>query len=197
MQTKRERSPFHLFIWEQLPGITLLRKTVYNSRMEPTLDEALLTAYLDGELTPLDRQRLERRLANEPELRQRLTLLEETWHYLDLLEQESADAEKIETTMNLLAVAMSAAPFPALRVNRWGRWSIAALAGLTVFAGTFYFGTTWNVQDNASESSSMADMEKGKRLAETLVNFSFEQRERILNDEPAHIISELEYLSTP
>jgi len=165
--------------------------------MEPTPDEALLTAYLDGELTPLDRQRLERRLANEPELRQRLALLEETWHYLDLLEQESADAEKIETTMNLVAVAMSAAPFSALKVNRWGRWGIAALAGLMMFAVTFYFGAAGSIWDNVSESSGRDGIEKSKRLAETLLNLSFEQQDRLLNEAPAQIIEELEYLSSP
>jgi len=109
--------------------------------MEPTPDEALLTAYLDGELTPQERQRLEQRLADEPELRQRLALLEETWHCLDLLEQENVDAEKIETTLKIAAVSVSAVPFPSLKINRWGKWGIAALAGLILFAATFQFGS--------------------------------------------------------
>ena len=108
--------------------------------MEPTLDESLLSAYLDGELSPPDRQQLEQRLANEPELRQRLTLLEETWQCLDLLEQESVDSEQIETTLKIAAVSVSAFPFAASKTSRFGRWSIAVLAGILVFIVTFQLG---------------------------------------------------------
>ena len=110
--------------------------------MEPTLDDALLTAYLDGELTPQDRQRLEQRLANEPELRQRYVMLEETWHCLDLLEQESADAEQIETTLKIAAVSISAYPSTtsASKMLRFGKWGIALFAGLAVFIVTFQIG---------------------------------------------------------
>jgi len=111
--------------------------------MEPTPDEALLTAYLDGELTPEERQRLEQRLAEEPELRQHLALLEETWHCLDLLEQDGADAEKIETTLKMAAVSVSL-PLPSIanrwELNRWAKWGIAALAGLILFVAAFQFG---------------------------------------------------------
>jgi len=109
-------------------------------RMEPTPDEALLTAYLDGELLPQDRQLLEQRLVNEPELRQRLAQLEETWKYLDLLEQESVDAEQIETTLKLAAISVSAYPFTASKTSRLGRWGIAVFAGLIVFVVTFQIG---------------------------------------------------------
>jgi hypothetical protein len=115
--------------------------------MEPTLDDALLTAYLDGELTPLDRQRLEERLANESELRHRLALLEETWHYLDLLEPENADAEQIETTLKLAAVSVSGVPFLPPKMSRFGTWGIAALAGIVLFTVTFNFGKRDDLDD--------------------------------------------------
>lgn len=115
--------------------------------MEPTLDEALLTAYLDGELSPQDRQSLEQRLANEPGLRQRLTVLEETWHYLDLLELECADVEKIETTLKIAAVSVAGKPFVPQKIRRWGTWGITALAGLAIFLVTFNFGKRSELDD--------------------------------------------------
>jgi len=108
--------------------------------MEPTLDDTLLTAYLDGELSPHERQLLEQRLAHEPELRQRLVLLEETWHCLDLLEQEPPNAEQIETTLHVAAVSVSGVPLAPTNINRFRRWVIVALAGIVLFAITFRLG---------------------------------------------------------
>ena len=108
--------------------------------MEPTPDDVLLTAYLDGELTSQERQHLEQRLANEPELRQRLALLEETWNCLNLLEQESVDAEQIETTLKIAAVSVSAHSFTVSKTSRFGKWTIAVLAGLVLFFVTFQHG---------------------------------------------------------
>ena len=117
--------------------------------MEPTPDEALLTAYLDDELTPQDRQHLEQRLANEPELRQRLTLLEETWHCLDLLEQESTDTEQIETTLKIAAISMSASSFVPLKISPFKKWGLAVFAGLALFAITFHLGKRSPLDDSS------------------------------------------------
>jgi len=118
--------------------------------MEPTPDEALLTAYLDGELTPQDRQVLEQRLANEPELRQRLTVLEETWHYLDLLEQDGVDVEKIETTLKIATISVSNVPFAPPNINRWVMWVIrglAVLVGAVLFVLPFQIGKRSSLDD--------------------------------------------------
>ena len=108
--------------------------------MEPTPDEALLTAYLDGEIVPADRQGLEKRLADEPELRQQLALLEETWNYIDLLEKEETDAEKVETTLKILAVSLSTKPAVSSSTTRWPPWFLAPIAGLLFFAVCYPFG---------------------------------------------------------
>ena len=48
-------------------------------------EDELLVAYLDGELDEAARVNVEKRLAEEPDLRSRLTLLERAWDLLDEL----------------------------------------------------------------------------------------------------------------
>ena len=155
--------------------------------MEPTSDEALLTAYLDGELSPQDRQRLEQRLANEPELRQRLTVLEETWHYLDLLERESVDTEKIETTMRIAAVSVSGVPFMSPKVSRFGQWSTAFIAGLALFVVTFYLGKRAPL-DDPSYQQMVERLDMYLAIADddeiTLLKLLAEKRVFLPNDTP-------------
>jgi hypothetical protein len=82
----------------------------------------------------------EQRLAHEPELRQRLTLLEETWHYLALLDRESVDAEQIEKTLKVTAISLSGVPLIPPRISMIAKWATAVLAGMALFVITFYFG---------------------------------------------------------
>ena len=119
----------------------------YNAGIEPTPDEALLTAYLDGELSSQDRQRLEQRLAHEPKLRQQLTILEETWHYLDLLEQEGTDTEQVETTLKTAAVSLLDSPIVPMRMGWCIKWGTAILIGMVLFTGSFQFGGQFYLDD--------------------------------------------------
>jgi len=156
--------------------------------MEPMPDDSLLTAYLDGELEPQERQCLEQRLADEPELRQRLTLFEETWLYLDLLERESADSEKIEMTLTTAAISVSPPSFLTVRTNRWGRGMIAALVGLALFIVTFQIGNRI-----PADTPPLLQIEE-QQLAETLGKLPPWEKAGLLNDEPKEIIDTLKLL---
>ncbi|MDR2704205.1 MAG: hypothetical protein LBC02_00350 [Planctomycetaceae bacterium] len=62
-------------------------------------DEAILVEYLDGELSLRNRRIVESRLAAEPEFRETLTRLEESWKLLDLLERDETDKKLVESTL--------------------------------------------------------------------------------------------------
>jgi len=67
-------------------------------------DELLLIAYMDNELGPEQRQTFEKRLTEEPQLRQRLTEFEKTWNVLEFLETHLTNQEQVYSTLELIAV---------------------------------------------------------------------------------------------
>lgn len=83
-------------------------------REEMRMDE-LLSAYIDGALTPGERARLEARLAAEPALRERLDALQETVMLLRQLPQVPAPRNFILTP----AMVRPAQPSPARQPLRW------------------------------------------------------------------------------
>lgn len=83
-------------------------------REEMRVDE-LLSAYIDGALTPGERARLEARLAAEPALRERLDALQETVMLLRQLPQVPAPRNFILTP----AMVRPAQPSPARQPLRW------------------------------------------------------------------------------
>lgn len=62
-------------------------------------DELLLMEYLDGALDATARRRVEERLAAETDLRIKMSVLERSWHALDLLERTGIDRKLAETTL--------------------------------------------------------------------------------------------------
>ena len=67
-------------------------------------DELLLIAYMDNELGPEQRQAFEKRLAEAPQLRQRLVEYEKTWNVLNFLETLETNQEQVYSTLELIAV---------------------------------------------------------------------------------------------
>ena len=73
-------------------------------RMEPEAE--ILVAYLDGELDAQSVRQMEDRLASEPDLRAKMTLLEQTWNMLNELETVSADKELVRSTMEVVTLTI-------------------------------------------------------------------------------------------
>lgn len=66
------------------------------------LDEELV-AYLDEELEAAERARIERRLAEDEDYRERLRRLQQTWDALDLLPKAAASDGFASTTVGMVA----------------------------------------------------------------------------------------------
>ncbi|MCL2622583.1 MAG: hypothetical protein FWD31_02860 [Planctomycetaceae bacterium] len=66
----------------------------------------LLVAYLDGELDAKSVRRMEDRLSVEPDLREKMTALEQTWDMLDQLETVPVDKELVRSTMEVVTLTI-------------------------------------------------------------------------------------------
>jgi anti-sigma factor RsiW len=75
------------------------------SEADPIQEE--LVAYLDGELDAEASQRVERRLAEDAQYRQRLHDLQQTWDLLDHLPRSPVSESFTQTTVQMVAVKAS------------------------------------------------------------------------------------------
>lgn len=108
---------------------------------EPILTEAdriqeELVAYLDGELDAAESDRIERRLADDPAYRQKLTELQAAWDLLDQLPRAPVTETFTQTTVEMVAVTAEAEALQAeksLDRRRIAGW--IALAACTLVAG--------------------------------------------------------------
>lgn len=76
------------------------------SRMNSETDE-LLVAYLDGELDAASAQQIDKRLANESELRQRLQQHQRAWDMLDELPRSAVSDQFTQTTVEMVAISVA------------------------------------------------------------------------------------------
>ncbi len=97
-----------------------------------------LVSYLDGELAPEARQRVEELLATQPEVRAELTRLESTWKLLDNLPRVSLDDTFTRTTVEMIAVRAAAEVTQAPARRTW-LWAAALVGGF--LAATVGFWT--------------------------------------------------------
>ncbi len=101
-------------------------------------DNSLLMEYLDGELAPESRRQLEDRLMAEPDLRQELAELEQSWHVLDTLDRTPIDRRLVETTMETVILSAEAAIAHREPPSKWRRLFRWASVGLPILLGLLF-----------------------------------------------------------
>ena len=109
---------------------------------QPSRDDTMaddLVAYLDGELDPETNRMVERRLNQEPEYREQLWQLEQTWDLLDHLPDAEVDESFTQSTIAMVAVstaeAMRDVTSRGSRSRRLWCWGIGVGAALIFLIG--------------------------------------------------------------
>lgn len=108
-------------------------------------DESLLIEYLDGELSLRDRQIVEQRLAEDPNFRETLGRLDETWRYLDLLDRDDTDKDLVETTLETVVFSAEESVLKLQRKNR-RRFSLKVLLLSILFLFLFLFSVSFGMR---------------------------------------------------
>ncbi|MCC7337522.1 MAG: hypothetical protein IT422_20715, partial [Pirellulaceae bacterium] len=80
------------------------------------VDDETLVAYLDNELSPAQRQRIEASLPVEPELRRRLAELQSSWELLGDLPSPSPRRDLTQTTIAMVSLSLEQ------EARTWSRW---------------------------------------------------------------------------
>jgi hypothetical protein len=111
---------------------------------QPDVTEEL-SAYLDGELTPSERSRIEQRLGQDAAYREELQRLERAWDLLDRLPRADVGEAFTRTTIEMVAVAASedlATALAAEPKRRRRQWLVAAGFLVAASAGGLVIGRT-------------------------------------------------------
>jgi anti-sigma-K factor RskA len=115
-----------------------------------TIDEELV-AYLDGELSPDQATRVERRMAEDPKYAARLNQLQRAWDLLDTLNRSEANDDFVHSTVEMVAVhAVEEAKTQKLRTVQRRNFGWVAMVAL-VLAGTA--GTYFLIKDRLSRDN--------------------------------------------
>jgi anti-sigma factor RsiW len=107
-----------------------------------------LVAYLDGELSSGERQRVEQQLANDPAFRAELVRLEQVWGLLDELPRAAPGDTFTRSTVEMVAVRVAqdrpGAPAGRSRRARWAVWG----GGLAIAAAVGFFALWLRPNEN-------------------------------------------------
>lgn len=100
-------------------------------------DDELLVSFMDGELSQTDRKRVEKRLVDEKNFRERLQSLQTGWEWLDELPEESSSEQLVASTIELVVTDIAPSPSQTKRNLSDSRkpFLVALLCGLGLVGG--------------------------------------------------------------
>lgn len=110
---------------------------------EPSSLEEDLVAYLDDELDDAARARLERRLADEPSVRESLRKLTRVWDALETLPRAEVQEQFATTTVEAVVARESLSQANVLATRRGRRWWISGVALLAVCGLASFVAVRW------------------------------------------------------
>ncbi len=110
---------------------------------EPSSLEEDLVAYLDDELDDEARTRLERRLADEPTVRESLRKLTRVWDALETLPRAEVHEQFATTTVEAVVAKESLSQANMLATRRSRRWWISRGGALAVCALVSFVAVRW------------------------------------------------------
>lgn len=105
--------------------------------MDDQLTDQELVAYLDGEISEAERATIEQRIANEPDLSQRLDDLRATWQLLDHLSPAEPTDDFTKTTVTMTAVRSHRTVVSRFIRRRW-KTLAGVVASLAVGYGVVF-----------------------------------------------------------
>jgi hypothetical protein len=137
------------------PSEAMIQQDVLD-RTEPEVE--LLVAYLDGELDAKSVRQVEDRLSVEPDLREKMTSLEQTWNMLSELETISADKELVRSTMEVVTLTIEKELREGKQHSGQRKW----LDQLVLVTVLFMFGVI------GFQLSALIGIQKKKQLVEDI-----------------------------
>ncbi len=117
---------------------------------DPALLEEQLVAYLDHELDEASSRRIERLLAADPQVRQRLRQLQQSWDALDELLPTDLDPSFTRTTLEMVVLAAEEEACRQRGLARRRRRVWLGLAGV-VLAGLAGYLAVWRFWPDPNE----------------------------------------------
>ena len=122
------------------------------------LETQELVAYLDNELEPEHRQRVEERLARDDAYRRRLHELEQAWEMLDWLPRGQASPEFVHTTVEMVALRTEEDLGQVERREQWVQRLRTVVVAVTLLAAIWAGFAVMQWRQTRREREFLADM---------------------------------------
>ena len=134
------------------------------NQFDPVEEE--LAAYLDGELDAPARGRIERQLATDPALREKMRQSQQAWDALDLLPKTQTDEAFASSTMQMTVAIITRETKPVRTAVLNSPWLPWVKVGLGAFVALCVGFRMVKVKQLADQTKSLRDLPVAEKLEE-------------------------------